>query len=142
MGGGAKSRVVRRLREAPAVLKACSDLNVPIFMMEDMIRQINGGDLEFENVLTPLRKDEIDGMWKNLEKYERLIDGLSLGSPEMLRAGRFIQYICEKDPIKRISLVRSIGRFPTRILKSIPIIRKTIQDDYEGIILNNAKIKK
>lgn len=141
-GKESKIRIVRRLRETPAILETCRDLHVPVFMMEDMIRSINSGDLEFENVLTPLQQDEIDVMWKNLEKYENLIDKVSSDSPKSLRAWRLVQYLLEKDPIKRISIVRSIGSFPTKILRYIPVLRRSIQDDYEGIILNNAKIKK
>lgn len=141
-GASWKEDIVKRIWETPVVLKTCQDLQVPVFWMEDVIREMNGGRLEFENFLEPLLVDEIQSLWGNPEKYTRYADAYAKNvKPKKFRLGRFIQYTAEKDPIKKISLVRSIGWAPIAMAKYLPFLGRRIREDFDGVALNNAKLK-
>jgi hypothetical protein len=58
----------------------------------------------------------------------------------MFRPGRFIEYVRERDPLKRLSLVRSIGWVPVAAAPLIPVLGRMIREDYEGVALNNGSV--
>jgi hypothetical protein len=141
-GSTRKDWVIKILYETPIILQSCQDLDIPIFWMEDVIRVMNRNKLDFENYLSSLSSDEVKDAWGAPEQYIGLVNEPTVGySLKNFRVVRFIQYISERDPIKRTSLVRSIGRLPLNVSKYFPILGKRIRDDYNGIVLNNAKLK-
>jgi len=132
-----KDLIIRRTQEIPIVLGTCFDLDIPIYYMKDVIRNIKDGKLDFEIHMPSISRKEIDEIIRNLSS----ITMPNMGAhPKYFWGTRFIQYFREKDAIKRTSLVRSIGT-SRNVLERIPIIGKQIRDDYNGIILNNAKLR-
>lgn len=137
-----KKEIANRIWETPVILETCQDLNVPIFWMKDVIEEMNRGRLDFENYLEPLSTHEVQNLWGNPAQYTRYVNKYAKGfKPRKFRMGRFIQYIAEKDPIKRISLVRSIGWAPIATAKYLPFLGRRIQEDFDGLALCNAKLK-
>ena len=140
--GADKAEVVkRRLEGLPLLLKTCAELRIPVFYMDDVIDAINAGELDFERKAAPLDGEELASAGAQAaELISSLPEKVGAPAPKLFRVGRFVEYVREKDPIKRISLVRSIGYLPVRISDYIPIIGRKIQDDCDGVILNNARI--
>ncbi|PIQ85240.1 MAG: hypothetical protein COV74_09795 [Candidatus Omnitrophica bacterium CG11_big_fil_rev_8_21_14_0_20_45_26] len=144
MGKRSLSFLERRLNDLDIILTSCQVLNIPIYAMGSVIRAMEEEGLEYEKIVKPLRADDIAAMRKEIKDG---IQPLTNGSKPLrlpnsrFRIERLIQYLKEKDPIKRISLVRSIGSIPLKLSKCVPFVGPRIQSDFEGVALNNAKIK-
>ncbi len=132
-----KNIVIQRLNNFSLLLKTCQALNIPICWMSDIINGINKNSLDFETSLAPLENYEIEAINDNREEYIAMAKEFT--KIKLIRWKKLIQYITESDSIKRISLVRSIGKRPDRIGK-ILFLSKQIKKDLNGVILNNAKI--
>lgn len=132
--------IPKRIREMSYMLKVCIELEIPVFWMEDVIGTINDDNLDFEHKLTPLRNSDIDDTRNQLEKYYGIIKTDNMKIKQLnkaIRMDRLIQYLAEKDQIKRTSLVNSIGWLPIKMSKYIP----KIKNDLDMTILNNAKVR-
>lgn len=136
--------ILRRLRDLPILLRSCQSLNIPIFSMDHVIKTIKLGQLEFWQDLSPLNSIHIQSM---LDQAKASITAIERGNVGAIKAGknkrlyRLIQYLSEKNPILRTSLVRSLSSSHLKILENFPAIQQQIQQDYEGVLLNNAKLK-
>lgn len=136
--------ILKRIREMSSMLKTCMELQVPIFMMEDIIKTINEGNLDFENKLTPLQINEVDDTIDRLRRYSEISKiNVRRVNPirNAIRMDKLVQYLSEKDQIKRTSLVRSIGWVPIKLSKYLPYVCSKVKYDLEGTILDNAKVK-
>jgi len=140
-GDRERETIRQRLDDFPVILGAVRGLGIPVFYMHDVIRMMNEGVLDFEDHLAPLSDAESDAACRRAA--DQLSRGLVLRGRRAppIRWGRLLQYLREKDPIKRISLVRSIGTFPLNRAGLIPFLGKRIQEDYEGTALDNARIQ-
>lgn len=132
----------RRLLDFDTVLRTCVKLDIPIFYMKDVIKTMKKGNMEYEKVLKPLSTSDIDLQIKDrdyhLDKYHNHVK-----KPSLFRLNRMIQFIQENDPIKKTSLVRSIGQIPLKLAKIFPnnFVSRNLLDSYNALILDNAKIK-
>jgi len=141
--GADQTRVVRRRLEGfPVLIQNCRELGIPVFEMNEVIRTINAGSLDFDQALRPLPAADL-GEWLHQvdARQAALQPRQPTVAPKMFRAGRFVQYLREKDPIKRTSLVRSIGYLPVRMSPLLPVIGRQIRRDCDGVVLNNARIR-
>lgn len=132
--------IPRVMREMSFMLKICTELEIPIFMMESVIKTINEGNIDFENELEPLKINEVDDTIDQLRRYSDILKNkVKKINPikNAVRMDGLIQYLAEKDQIKRTSLVRSIGWLPIKMSKYFP----KIKNDLDGTILNNAKVR-
>jgi hypothetical protein len=141
--GADQTRVVRRRLEGfPVLLRNCRELNVPIYRMDEVIRVMNAGSLEFDQALQPVPAGDLERWVRDADIQQAALQPRQpAAAPKMFRAGRFVQYLREKDPIKRTSLVRSIGYLPVRMSPLLPVIGRKIREDCDGVVLNNARIR-
>jgi hypothetical protein len=132
--------VRERLEDFPAVMDACGRLDIPIYDMAHAIEAVSGGRLEFDEVIKPLPASAIRTLRANAAVA---LIGLPTrtGKGSMFRPKRFYQYWSEADPIKRLSLVRSIGWLPVALAGLLPVLGKTIRQDYEGVALDNGRVR-
>jgi len=135
-----RDQAIKRLEELPVVLKTCQNLKIPIFFMRDVIKEMNENKLNFESALKPLSDSVIEEICNTVKFHMSDIEVFRQRDNTKKYFKRFLQYIVEKDPFEKISLVRSIYRLP--IPRRIPYLGRRIQADYDGVILNNARIKK
>ena len=139
---GAKNRprVAQRLLELPRLLDACRLRGIPVFWMRDAVNAVNEGVLDFENRIAPFADDDFERMARSLAACrEKLTDWPS--RQNVIRFGRLLSYLRQRDPVLRTSWVRSIGTLPLRMSKYLPFIGRRIEEDFDGLILNNAKIR-
>lgn len=144
MGTKVEYRISKRIMEMIFMLKACLEFKISIYRMEDVIRIINNDILEFENELTPLQINEVNDTVDQLKIYYEMLKDNSVKINPLRRAirmDRLVQYLSEKDQIKRTSLVLSIGWVPIKLLKYLPYVCSKFKYDLEGTILDNAKVK-
>jgi len=131
--------VRERLEDFPAVMAACGRLDIPVYDMAQAIAAVTDGKLEFDQAVDALPATAIQAL---CARAGAAMNGLparpTRGSP--FRPRRFVQYLSEPDPIKRLSLVRSIGWLPVALAGLLPVLGKTIRQDYEGVALNNSSI--
>ena len=140
MQGAKNARFVReRLEDFPAVMEACGRLGVPVFDMGDAIAAARNGHLEVDEVIPPLSGAAIETLCKHAAAALGHIPSRPV-TGAMFRPQRFRQYLSESDPIKRLSLVRSIGWLPVAAAGILPVLGKTIRRDFEGVVLDNGKI--
>ncbi|MCE5325929.1 MAG: hypothetical protein LLG01_05895 [Planctomycetaceae bacterium] len=134
-----RSRIAQALADFPAVVQWCRQRGVPIFRMGEAIRCVNRGTLDFETRVPPLSAEALDAM---IESSRLCLKTLDHWPPVRngLRLGRFIEYLCEKDPVLRTSLVRSIGTVPYSLGKIIRPLGRRIRTDFDGLILDNARL--
>lgn len=131
--------VRERLEDFPVIMAACSQLNIPVYDMAQAIEEATSGGLEFDEKITPLSMDAIETLNANAATaLSSLPTQATSGS--MFRPKRFLQYLSEPDPIKRLSLVRSIGWIPVAVSGLLPVVGKIIRRDIEGAALDNSKI--
>lgn len=135
-----RRRIARRLEEfAPAVVW-CRDRKIPVFRMGEAIRAVKAGHLDFEPHVSPLSSADIEAMASEARSCVGKIDTWPVPR-NRFRFGRFLSYITERDPILRTSLVRSIGTLPHTLSAAMPFLGRRIQEDFDGEILNNARIQ-
>ncbi len=133
-------RVAQRLAEIPRLLDWCRLKEIPVFWMKDAIRAMNEGDLEFERRIVPLADKDFDRIGRSLAACREKLS--TWPCPQnAIRFGRLLSYLKERDPVLRTSWVRSVGSLPLRMAKWLPLIGRRIQEDFDGLILNNAKIR-
>jgi hypothetical protein len=138
-GRGGLRFVRERLEDFPHIMAACERLNIPIFDTPEAIDAVKRGTLEFDRTLAPLDRARIENMCEaTTHALSNLVDGRATAA--MFRPSRFVQYVSEKDPIKRLSLVRSIGWLPVKAASLLPRIGTMIRKDYEGVVLDNARV--
>ena len=138
-GRGGLTFVRERLEDFPKIMAACSRLDIPIFDTPAAIDAIKNGELEFDRTLAPLPQARVAAM---CEAATSALANLreKRSSASMFRPSRFVQYVSEKDPVKRLSLVRSIGWLPVKAASVLPVLGTMIRRDYEGVVLDNARI--
>jgi len=139
---GAKNRpqMAQRLLELPRLLDWCRLRGIPVFWMRDAVRAVNEGVLDFETRISPFADDDFERMARSLAACrEKLTDWPS--RQNVIRFGRLLSYLRQRDPVLRTSWVRSIGTLPLRMSKYLPFIGRRIEEDFDGLILNNAKIR-
>ena len=132
--------VRERLEDFPIVMQACRQLDIPVYDMAQAIEAVASGHLEFDVVIKPLPAPAIQTLSDNAAIA---LSGLATqpDTNSMFRPKRFFQYLSEPDPIKRLSLVRSIGWLPVAVAGLVPGLGKTIRQDYEGVVLDNGRIR-
>ncbi|MBN2583285.1 MAG: hypothetical protein JXL80_09460 [Planctomycetes bacterium] len=139
-GRQAGDMIAARLRDLPPLLAAVGQLGVPVYRMKDVISAFDREDYDLAGGLEPLGGDRLDAM--AAEALQQLDDIRPTGDPPpQFRLGRFVQYLRERDPIKRTSLVRSIGAWPQNHSGLIPVLGRRIRADYDGLVLNNARVR-
>ncbi len=131
--------VRERLEDFPAVMAACGQLGIPVYDMAQAIAAVTDGMLEFNQGVNALTATAIQAL---CARAGAAINGLPARptSGSLFRPQRFLQYLSEPDPIKRLSLVRSIGLLPVALAGVLPVLGKIIRQDYEGVALNNSSI--
>jgi hypothetical protein len=133
--------VSRRVNDLPLLLNTCQLLGISVHWMGDVVECMNGGIMDFEDHLNPLSRDEIGRVIEEAQSYskkQKIKPAINMGS--IFRWSRFLEYLREKDSIKRTSLVRSIGSLPLRMARVLPVIGPQIRRDRDGTVLNNARI--
>lgn len=131
--------VRERLADFPVVIEACDQLNIPVYDMERVIAEVSNGRLEFDEYIEPLSMTAIQTLRADAAAaLNNLPTQPAFGS--MFRTKRFFQYLAESDPLKRLSLVRSIGWLPVAVGRMLPGVGKIIQQDLEGVALDNSRI--
>jgi hypothetical protein len=131
-----KDMVALRLKEFKDVLDYCISAHIPCYAMDDVINLTNQRNLNFSATLPPL---EISVL-RNFSKHAtELSEQDFTSSTPLIRIKRFLEYLQEPDDFKRTSIVRSIGDYG--VLSRLPILGERIRKDYEGNILNNAKLR-
>lgn len=135
--GVSTSLIKKRLSEYKRVIDECNALSIPIFSMKAAIQCVNSNIINFENAITPYKYD----MPATSTQTLKIIEDDNALKKTFHYFKRTLSYIIERDCYKRTSLVRSIGFFKY-IFLLIPHIRRRYVNDYEGVVLNNAKIKK
>lgn len=140
-GDREKEMILHRLADFPIIVRAVRDMGIPIFYMKDVIETMKGGELDFETHTKPLAHEEIEVACRAIS--DLLAGGVVFQktTAPRVRWGRLFQYLAETDPIKRISLVRSVGTLPLNYFGYIPWLGRRMQEDYEGTALNNARIR-
>jgi hypothetical protein len=132
--------IIKRLHDIPVILRTCRELGIPVFWMREVIDEIkNNNNLDFENSLRAVDDSEIEQINENMEAYVRLVRDSAPYKPVRLKM--LGKYIAEKDPVKRISMVRSIGGRAIKIGKYVPFFNRRIKNDLDNRILDNARIK-
>jgi len=123
------------------VLDACLELKIPVFVMKDVISVMNAGELDFEKKAIPLPEDSIREVILSSKDALRGFSTRKTGQ-QLLRLDRLKQFLSEKDPIKRSSLVRSIGKIPLKSAYMFPSfkISKRIIESFEAVALDNSRI--
>ena len=139
LGDDGVERVRRRLSEFPAVLEWCKDHSVPIYLMDSVIKSMNGGQCNFETNTDPIDDSTRIGLAKTAFDCNLQFPNIK-SSPKFFRLSRLTQYLLEKDPVRRTSLVRSLGSVLLKTHSLIPLLGKRITKDLEGDCLNNAAI--
>jgi hypothetical protein len=130
----------RRLDGFPLLLETCRELAISVFEMGDVVRAMNQGQFEFESVVEPLSTGRLREMEREAASKSSVLAPGPTPTPALFRARRFVEYLRERDPVKRTSLVRSIGYLPVRMSALLPVIGRQIRQDCDGIVLNNARI--
>ena len=134
-------RFVReRLDDFPHVMEACSRLGIRVYDTPRAIEAVSAGALEFDEAVEPLTKADVDRLCAAAAAARRELPAERRVRASMFRLGRFIQYVSESDPVKRLSLVRSIGWLPVRAARVLPVLGRMIRADYEGVVLDNGRI--
>lgn len=131
--------VRERLEDFPVVMEACGQLNIPVYDMAQAIAEFSSGDLEFGEKIMPLSMAAIQALRANAANALNSLPTQPT-SGSMFRPKRFFQYLSESDPIKRLSLVRSIGWLPVAVGGMLPVFGKIIRQDFEGVALDNSRI--
>lgn len=138
-GRGGLRFVRERLEDFPHIMAACKRLGIPIFDTPQAIAAVKKGDLEFDLAIAALRDAQIGTMCEaSALALAQLREQRSAGA--MFRPARFIEYVSEKDAVKRLSLVRSIGWLPVKAAPLLPVLGTMIREDYEGVVLDNGRI--
>lgn len=128
-----------RLEDFPQIMRACLQLGIPIYDMHAVIAAVSRGELEFDETIDALSQSDVERMCSETTAALRnLPDRLVIAS--VFRPGRFWAYLAETDPVKRLSLVRSIGWLPVYAAPLLPGLGKIIRQDYEGTALDNGRI--
>ena len=141
MGTRQRDHIIDTLSETAQTLDLCYELNIPIFWMEDVIEQINQGYLDYEQRLPPLSREDLRDHWYQTGRYFDILKNIKKQHPAWLRWDGFVDYLKEKDPVNRTSLVRSIGTLPLVFSKYFPFaLGKQIRQDMDAALINNAKI--
>ena len=135
-----RSRIARRVDELGPVLDWCRKRHVGVYWMADAIDAVNGGNLEFEGSIEPFGDADFERMAEGIARCRGELSNWQ-AQPNKIRWGRLLNYARQHDPILRTSLVRSIGTVPLNLGKRIPLIGRRIRRDFDGEILNNAKIR-
>jgi hypothetical protein len=140
MQGRRGLRFVReRLEDFPQIMEACSRLRIPVYDMPKAIAAMSRGELEFYEAIEPLTESEVERLCREArDALPTLAE--QRGTSFLFRPGRFMEYLSETDPLKRLSLVRSIGRLPVAATGVLPVLGKMIRKDYEGVLLDNSRI--
>jgi hypothetical protein len=133
-------RFVRpRLEDFPQVMATCERLGIRVFDTAAAIATIKTGELEYDSAMEPLPQTQIDRL--KARSTAALVSFTAQHTTgAMFRPGRFMQYVSEKDAVKRLSLVRSIGWLPVKVAPVLPVLGRMIRKDYEGVVLDNARI--
>ena len=139
-GAKRRPRITRCVREMPRVLDWSQRNQVPVFWMRDAIRAVQEGHLDFEERITPFAAEDFSQIARSaascLEKM-----GTWPAPRNAIRLGRLCAYLSQRDPILRTSWVRSIGTLPLGMSKYLPFIGRRIEEDLDGLVLNNARIR-
>jgi hypothetical protein len=138
-GRGGLRFVRERLEDFPHVMQTSLRLNISIFDTPAAIDTIKKGEPEFDRALQPLPQPHIERLCAEAANALAHLDGQRV-SAAMFRPQRFMQYVGEKDAVKRLSLVRSIGWLPVAAARMLPVLGPQIRKDYEGVLLDNSRI--
>lgn len=135
--GASNDLIERRLREYKKVMDVCGELGIATYSMHDVVACLNNNIINFENVISSGKSDLATA--KTISATSAKTDRLHRRLLHYLT--RTLSYLKEKDDYKRLSLVRSIGFFKYLFYVSSYLSKRYVRD-YEGAILNNAKIKR
>ena len=118
----------------------CSENNIPIFLLKDVINAVEKGHLDFEKVAPIQDFESIREEWWSDREIWRFIKDIPYENAPRFRPRRFWEYIKERDPIKRTSLVRSIGTLPFFVGRRFPVMQRFLERDESCAALNNARL--
>lgn len=139
-GKASDAWIKARLLELPRLFNWCNSHSVPIYLMEDVIPAFQEGYLELGSEIDGLDLPSQRAIEEAAIQYMGDID-VNRNVDKLIRWKRLFQYLQEKDPVLRTSLVRSIGKMPISFANRFPyFIGKLINNDYAGVSLNNAAI--
>ncbi|NIA20826.1 MAG: hypothetical protein GWP05_02395 [Anaerolineaceae bacterium] len=139
-GPQAEDMIARRLKDLPPLLEAVRRLGLPVYLMGEVIAAFKHKDYDLSRGVLPISGGELDSIAGSVDEHLANIH-LPGVSVRRFRLGRFIQYLGERDPINRTSLVRSIGAWPQNYAGFLPLLGRRIRADYQGLVLNNARIQ-
>ncbi len=139
-GAKKRSRIARCVREMPTLLDWSQRNHVPVFWMSQAINAVNEGHLDFEERISPFATEDFSQIARSAASC---LEKLSTWPcpRNAIRMGRLCAYLSQRDPILRTSWVRSIGTLPLRMSGYLPFIGRRIKQDFDGLVLNNARIR-
>ena len=141
LGHSGLAIIAQRVKDLPKLLDRCQTKSIPVFWMEDVIRAMNSGVLDFEGQLHPLAHQDFEEIAQSGQECLETLQSCNVKQARF-RFNRLLAYLKERDPVLRTSLVRSLGSFPdVSRSKYIPFLGRRIRTDLDGQVLNNAKIK-